>query len=121
MIEAELLAVIADRSKTQAHAAHAYSQLIGQPVDWKAVNRAIIDRWSVSGLNRVKERAWKLRTAAQAGPFTVKFIDGSPVPPAYLTAVSTMIDDAVQAEDVFGLDVLEQFAAERSAENGSPE
>jgi len=28
--------------------------------DWKAVNEAIIQRWSKSGLNYIKERAWKI-------------------------------------------------------------
>lgn len=27
------------------------------PTDWAAVNKAIIDRWSVSGLNRIKNMA----------------------------------------------------------------
>jgi hypothetical protein len=27
-------------------------------IDWAKVNRAIIDRWSVSALNWIKERAW---------------------------------------------------------------
>lgn len=26
--------------------------------DWKRVNQMIIDRWSVSGLNRIKKMAW---------------------------------------------------------------
>ena len=29
--------------------------------DWKSVNEAIIKRWSLSGLKRVKDMAWKLR------------------------------------------------------------
>ena len=28
--------------------------------DWKVVNDAIIRRWSVTGLNRIKDMAWKL-------------------------------------------------------------
>ena len=28
--------------------------------DWEAVNKAIIDRWSASGLDRIKKMAWKL-------------------------------------------------------------
>ena len=27
--------------------------------DWKAINDAIIKRWSVSGLERIKKMAWK--------------------------------------------------------------
>jgi len=29
-------------------------------VDWRVVNEAIIARWSVSGLQRIKTMAWKL-------------------------------------------------------------
>ncbi len=29
-------------------------------VDWGRVNKAIIERWSFSGLEYVKERAWKI-------------------------------------------------------------
>ena len=28
--------------------------------DWSKVNRAIIDRWSFSGLEYIKTRAWKI-------------------------------------------------------------
>ena len=28
------------------------------PTDWPRVNRAILSRWSVSGLNWIKKRAW---------------------------------------------------------------
>ena len=28
------------------------------PTDWESVNRAIIKRWSISGLKRIKEMAW---------------------------------------------------------------
>lgn len=28
------------------------------PTDWKKVNSMIIDRWSVSGLEWIKEQAW---------------------------------------------------------------
>jgi hypothetical protein len=28
------------------------------PTDWKAVNEAIIKRWSVAGLTRIKNMAW---------------------------------------------------------------
>lgn len=32
-------------------------------VDWTLVNRAIMDRWSRSGLNNVKHMAWKILEA----------------------------------------------------------
>ena len=28
------------------------------PTDWKSVNGAIIKRWSISGLKRIKDMAW---------------------------------------------------------------
>lgn len=30
-----------------------------EEIDWREVNQAIIERWSQSGLNRVKKMAWK--------------------------------------------------------------
>ena len=30
-----------------------------EATDWEAVNKAIIDRWSISGLERIKRMAWK--------------------------------------------------------------
>jgi len=38
-------------------------------VDWVKVNRAIIERWSRSGLERIKKMAWKLRLDAQRTKF----------------------------------------------------
>lgn len=35
-------------------------------VDWPAINRAIIDRWSLSGLKWIKARAWKILEAKDA-------------------------------------------------------
>lgn len=32
-----------------------------EEVDWLKVNRAIINRWSLSGLEYIKNRAWKLQ------------------------------------------------------------
>lgn len=34
------------------------SLMSSDPTDYKKVNRAIIDRWSISGLTRIKEMAW---------------------------------------------------------------
>lgn len=34
----------------------------GLDLNWPVINRAIIDRWSRSGLERVKEMAWKQKT-----------------------------------------------------------
>jgi hypothetical protein len=33
---------------------------LGIVIDWSSVNHAIIERWSLSGLRYVKERAYKL-------------------------------------------------------------
>jgi hypothetical protein len=29
-----------------------------EKIDWKKVNEAIIDRWSISGLQYIKQKAW---------------------------------------------------------------
>lgn len=31
----------------------------GETVDWRRMNDAIVKRWSMSGLNRIKTLAWK--------------------------------------------------------------
>lgn len=31
-----------------------------EKIDWSAINQAIIARWSRSGLNRVKQMAWRI-------------------------------------------------------------
>ena len=31
-----------------------------EEVDWGAINEAILAKWSISGLDRIKKRAWKL-------------------------------------------------------------
>lgn len=36
------------------------------PVDWKRVNAAIIGRWSMSGLDRVKKHAWRILCSPRA-------------------------------------------------------
>lgn len=36
------------------------------PVEWAAVNLAIKERWSKSGLIYIKERAWKLYEKAKS-------------------------------------------------------
>ena len=32
----------------------------GDKIDWKNMNMAIIERWSMSGLKYIKSKAWKL-------------------------------------------------------------
>jgi hypothetical protein len=53
---------------TQKQLASTYglALLSSDPTDWRAVNEAIIERWSASGLERVKTLAWKY--AEQGGP-----------------------------------------------------
>lgn len=33
-------------------------------IDWPTVNRTIIERWSMKGLQRIKKLAWKLAEAS---------------------------------------------------------
>ena len=46
---------------TQSQVAITYALAIksSDKVDWHKINAAIIKRWSMSGLNRVKTMAWK--------------------------------------------------------------
>lgn len=39
---------------------YAWAILGAEKVCWKTINTAIINRWSPSGLNYIKEKAWKL-------------------------------------------------------------
>lgn len=56
-----LLQEIADKKFSQKHVALTYAMAIAssEMKDWKAVNDAIIKRWSFSGLERIKQMAWK--------------------------------------------------------------
>jgi hypothetical protein len=42
--------------------------------------------------------------------FTLKFIDGTPVPKSYTEELNKMISDACIAEELFELDELELYA-----------
>ena len=55
-----LLAEIGDKQCKQKDIAKTYALAINssESTDWKAVNLAIIDRWSRSGLERIKSMAW---------------------------------------------------------------
>lgn len=54
--------MLADRKFYQADAAFEYAKLIAYHqiavCDWTVINAAIINRWSLSGLKRVKIMAW---------------------------------------------------------------
>ena len=58
--EALLLREIANTKFKQKNIARTYalSMASSEKVDWLKVNRAIIERWSRSGLERVKKMAW---------------------------------------------------------------
>lgn len=65
--EGQLLAEIADRRLTRDDVAATYALALGARegvVDWSKINHAIIERWSMSALRYVKEKAWRLRRAA---------------------------------------------------------
>lgn len=57
-----LLAKIEDKECHQADIAYTYSVAIPiEGIPWESINNAIICRWSISGLNRIKKMAWKKR------------------------------------------------------------
>ena len=62
-LEETIMQEIADRAMTQRDVAQTYAIMIRQcgpdGADWARINRAIMDRWSASGLERIKRLAWK--------------------------------------------------------------
>ena len=56
-----LLAQITGKRTRQADVARAYAVALrsGEPVRWSDVNEAIIARWSLNGLQRIKAMAWE--------------------------------------------------------------
>jgi len=40
--------------------AYAFALVSSEEVDWPKVNKAIIERWSVSALEYIKTKAWKM-------------------------------------------------------------
>lgn len=57
-----LLEEVADPRMTRDDVAQTYAFGLRQPdsMDWSTVNKAIIERWSLSALKHIKERAWRL-------------------------------------------------------------
>ena len=55
-----LLQEIADKEFKQRHVAKSYALALRSSfdTDWAKVNNAIIERWSLSGLKRIKDWAW---------------------------------------------------------------
>ena len=60
--QGQLMQEIADPRMTRDDVAQTYALALldMESVDWPAVNRAIIERWSPSALGYVKDRAWEL-------------------------------------------------------------
>jgi hypothetical protein len=62
--EMTLLSEIADKHFRRKDIAQTYAMALrGQEakdglIDWKKINQAIIDRWSVAALRWIKEQAW---------------------------------------------------------------
>jgi len=58
-----LLDEIADKDFKQRSIARTYALALrsSERVDWQTVNMAIIERWSISGLERIKKLAWSGR------------------------------------------------------------
>ena len=59
-----LMREIADKRMTRDDVAMTYAFALRQrdedPVHWGEVNQAIIDRWSLSALKYIKEKAWRI-------------------------------------------------------------
>ena len=59
-----LMREIADKRMTRDDVAMTYAFALRQrdedPVHWGEVNQAIIDRWSLSTLKYIKEKAWRI-------------------------------------------------------------
>ena len=58
--ERTILQEISNKQFKQRSIAKTYALAMrsSEPVDWSKVNAAIIERWSVSGLDRIKKMAW---------------------------------------------------------------
>ena len=57
-----VLAVVADRHKNRDDVVLAYRLCLHdalEQLDWPKVNRAIVDRWSINGLDYIKRHAWR--------------------------------------------------------------
>ena len=58
--EYTILSELKHKEITQRDIAQTYALAIKSPedIDWAKINKAIIERWSLSGLKRIKEMAW---------------------------------------------------------------
>ncbi len=62
----EIIKNIQNTRNKQKHIIEGYAELLylrqfnaGKDFSWPIINRTIIERWSLSGLKRIKEGAWK--------------------------------------------------------------
>ena len=60
-VQQQILREIEDPLMTRDDVAftYAFGLRSSEIINWAAVNRAIMDRWSVSALTYIKEKAWK--------------------------------------------------------------
>lgn len=64
--EKTLLNEIDDRHKKQKDIAQTFAEALitqeqtEQKIDWSKINQAIVSRWSISGLERIKHLAYKI-------------------------------------------------------------
>lgn len=59
-----------ERERAEEEVAKDYALMLGEPHPaeaWREINRAIIDRWSVTALLRIKERAWQIVESGRWG------------------------------------------------------
>jgi hypothetical protein len=61
-VEGTILREIADPWIKRADIAmtYAFGLRSSEEIDWPKINHAIIDRWSLSALKWIKDRAWKM-------------------------------------------------------------
>lgn len=64
MGEPTIFEQIADQANKRPQIAELYAGCLreykaGMPINWGAINQAIRDRWSLSGLEWIKKQAWK--------------------------------------------------------------
>ncbi len=56
--------IATDPKLTRKNCVEMYAELLRTRsmdlIDWPAVNRSIMNRWSLSGLKWIKDRAWKI-------------------------------------------------------------
>lgn len=52
----------ASRAAEEEEVAVIYAQWLrdGKAHDWRSMNEAIIERWSITALGRIKRRAWEI-------------------------------------------------------------